>query len=178
MTKTGKDIRDRLGNSPQAARISGQKGRPQSRPTSNTSVTKRPETRPQARNTPKGSVSKTVDSPSNTRVSGGKAPSTRPQARPDRTAPAASTRPRSRTESGKSPFTSTREAMAERRVSTQARPSVREAISQRRPQARPRNAQVNYSAWKNMSRAERQAAGLPTSEIGAQVYFRRFQEGI
>jgi hypothetical protein len=172
MTKTGKDIRDRLGNSPQAARISGQKGRPQARPTSSTSVTKRPETRPQARNTPKASVSKTVDSPSNARVSGGKAPSTRPQARPDRAAPASSTRPRSRTESGQSPFTSTRDAMAERKGPVAARPSVRQAISQRRPQARPRNAQVSYSAWKDMSRAERREANLPVSDMAEAEWNR------
>jgi hypothetical protein len=173
MTKSGKSPSETS-----TLTVSGQKGRPQARPTPRVSSTKAPATRPQARNTPKTSTSKTATSPSEVRVSGGKAPSTRPQARPDRAAPASSTRPRSRTESGQSPFTSTRDAMAERKGPVAARPSVRQAISQRRPQARPRNAQVSYSAWKNMSRAERQAAGLPTSEIGAQVYFRRFQGGI
>jgi hypothetical protein len=172
MTKSGKSPSETS-----TLTVSGQKGRPQARPTPRVSSTKAPATRPQARPSTLRTKSGTPD-PSNLRVSGTKAPSTRPQARPDRTAPAASTRPRSRTESGQSPFTSTRDAMAERKGPVAARPSVRQAISQRKPQARPRNAQVSYSAWKNMSRAERQAAGLPTSEIGAQVYFRRFQEGI
>lgn len=35
-----------------------------------------------------------------------------------------------------------------------------------------------YADWKGMSRKEREAAGLPTSLIGAQIYFNRFGVGI
>lgn len=37
---------------------------------------------------------------------------------------------------------------------------------------------VTYSDWKKMTRSERKSAGLPTSEIGAQMYFKRFKTGI
>ncbi len=35
-----------------------------------------------------------------------------------------------------------------------------------------------YAQWKAMTRTERIAAGLPTSELGAQFYFNRFAAGI
>lgn len=35
-----------------------------------------------------------------------------------------------------------------------------------------------YAEWLGMTRAERDAAGLPTSQIGAQFYFNRFSAGI
>lgn len=35
-----------------------------------------------------------------------------------------------------------------------------------------------YADWKEMSRKERETAGLPTSLIGAQIYFNRFGVGI
>jgi len=38
--------------------------------------------------------------------------------------------------------------------------------------------QITIGDWRQMSRSEREAAGLPTSEIGAQIFFKRFQEGI
>lgn len=56
------------------------------------------------------------------------------------------------------------------------------------PKSRPNNAPkaekmpskkgISYSDWKSMSRSERKDAGLPTSEIGAQMYFKRFKTGI
>lgn len=38
--------------------------------------------------------------------------------------------------------------------------------------------EYTYQQWQNMSRTERIAAGLPTSVIGGQLYFRRFAAGI
>lgn len=35
-----------------------------------------------------------------------------------------------------------------------------------------------YSQWRQMSRSERKAAGLPVSEIGGQLEFKRFMSGI
>jgi hypothetical protein len=35
-----------------------------------------------------------------------------------------------------------------------------------------------YSQWRDMSRAERKSAGLPVSEIGGQLEFKRFMTGI
>ena len=37
---------------------------------------------------------------------------------------------------------------------------------------------VTYQDWRNMSRSQRIAAGLPTSEIGGQMYFNRFGVGM
>ncbi len=154
MAKTGKNITDRLGNSPQAARVSGQKGRPQARPTTRPE-SKAPATRPQARpaTTASGKASKTPASPASTRVSGAKAQATAPG------------RPRARSTTGQEPFQSTRDAMASRRMpvgGTPSRPSVR-------PQARPQRS-VSYATWKNMSRAERRAANLPVSDMPEAAY--------
>ena len=35
-----------------------------------------------------------------------------------------------------------------------------------------------YIEWQGMTRSERESAGLPTSEAGAQVFFKRFQHGL
>lgn len=37
---------------------------------------------------------------------------------------------------------------------------------------------VTYEDWRGMSRAQREAAGLPVSEIGGQMHFDRFKEGL
>jgi len=37
---------------------------------------------------------------------------------------------------------------------------------------------VTFNQWRNMTRSERIAAGLPTSEIGGQMYFNRFGVGM
>jgi hypothetical protein len=184
MAKEGKDIKDRS-----SVTISGQKGRPQARPTTRISSTKAPATRPQARPGRKDGSTKTAASPSSLRVSGAtKGATTRPQARPERSAPTTSTRPRSRTESGQEPFQSTRDALASRRTSPNARPQTRpQARPERntsaptrpenRPKARPDNL-VTIAQWRRLSREERRAMGLPLSEIGAQAYFRRLQAGL
>lgn len=39
-------------------------------------------------------------------------------------------------------------------------------------------APITYEQWQRMSRSARQAVGLPTSEIGAQLYFNRFGAGL
>ena len=38
--------------------------------------------------------------------------------------------------------------------------------------------QYTYADWQELTRSQREAAGLPTSLIGAQVRFRRFQAGL
>lgn len=39
-------------------------------------------------------------------------------------------------------------------------------------------APITYEQWRRMTRSARQAVGLPTSEIGAQLYFNRFGAGL
>lgn len=46
-----------------------------------------------------------------------------------------------------------------------------------RKQVGPPVPEISYRQWRTMTRKEREDAGLPTSEIGGQVYFRRFQAG-
>jgi ribosomal protein L13E len=55
-------------------------------------------------------------------------------------------------------------------------PQVRGATRKTEP-AKPKT-EVTYSEWQNMSRAERQKAGLPVSVIGGQLGFKRFRSGI
>lgn len=106
MAKTGKNITDRLGNSEGAARIAGQKGRPQARPTT------------PAR---KAAASKAPAATSTLRSTGVKGITSAP-----------ATRPRSRAQTGEAPFQSTRDAMATRRTPVQG-PATR---PQTRPQVR------------------------------------------
>lgn len=159
MAKTGKNITDRLGNSEGAARISGVKGtgsgvtRPRPRPgTGKAAPAPSGNVRPQARPAGKNAATKTVSSPATASVSGRKASGGAP-----------ATRPRSRSQAGQEPFRSTRDVMAERRIPVEA------SRPQTRPQARPERS-VSYSRWKDMSRAERRAAGLPLSDMPEAAY--------
>ena len=157
MAKTGKNITDRLGNSPGAARISGVKGssgstRPRPRPGEGKGAPAPSGTvRPVARTPNKTSSSKTASSPSSLSVSGSKGGGS---------APASSTRPRARSETGQSPFQSTRDAMASRRTPVGGSATTR-------PRARPERSESapTYARWKAMTRAERREAGLPISDM-------------
>jgi hypothetical protein len=48
----------------------------------------------------------------------------------------------------------------------------------RMPVAKPVKKETTFADWKKMTRAERKAKGLPTSEIGGQLAFKRFMTGI
>ena len=163
MAKTEKTAQDAS-----TTRISGQKGRPQARPTTR-AESKAPATRPQARPaTTGGKAPKAAASPSSARVSGAKAPAAAPG------------RPRARSTAGQEPFQSTRDAMASRRTPVAGntnRPSTGPARPETRPRARP-DGIVSIDQWRRLTRKQRQDMGLPTSEIGAQVYSRRLQSGM
>lgn len=112
--------------------------------------------RPQARPaTPvrKSAASKVVAPTSTLSSSGGKTQPARP-----------STRPRSRLQTGQEPFQSTRDGMASRRIPVEAPATTIASRPQTRPQARPARA-ITFSRWKDMSRAERRAAGLPITDM-------------
>jgi hypothetical protein len=44
--------------------------------------------------------------------------------------------------------------------------------------SKPDTVLTPFEAWQRMTRAEREAAGLPTSDIGAEIYFERIKEGL
>jgi hypothetical protein len=60
-------------------------------------------------------------------------------------------------------------------------PPSRQPLVTRPAQETPQETETpshTYSQWQRMSRSERRAAGLPTNQVAAQAYFRRFREGL
>jgi hypothetical protein len=62
----------------------------------------------------------------------------------------------------------------ERARAALARASAESEAKDKFTRARNRPVEYTYEQWKNMSRGERERAGLPVSEIGGQLAFDRF----
>lgn len=113
-------------------------------------------------------------------------PKAKSKAKPSSSAPKASTRPkvRKKTEITSRELSSTRggrgdgSAEVRKRRGDEVIKKASRAIDRAESNKGKKGKKYTYEDWRKMSRAERSAAGLPVSEIGGQLEFNRFMEGI
>lgn len=103
--------------------------------------------------------------------------SVRPQAKP--TSSKTSTRPKARPEEMKQVSGTGGPRRSGKNVTAGATKQVASTGGGTRKKAKSNpTPDYTYSQWREMSRSERKAAGLPVSEIGGQLEFKRFMAGI